>query len=151
MLGLSFIFIALAITFILVTRWERLMDIVNPQNSITQRLNYWRTAIAVIKDRPITGIGPGNFKEAFLNYKVGMSTNTRYAHNTLLHQWAEIGLFGLMGLLYLTIIFLRKFKKDTKNVFVFLAVLVFIIHNLIDNTYFIPQTGFLFWISLALI
>ena len=150
-LGLSLIFIALAITFILVTRWEHLMDLDNPQNSITQRLNYWRTAIAVIKDNPLFGVGPGNFQEVFLKYKVGLSTNTRYAHNILLHQWAEIGLFGLMGLLYLTIIFLRKFKKDTKNVFVFLAVLVFVIHNLIDNTYFIPQTGFFFWISLALL
>ncbi|MBL7198292.1 MAG: O-antigen ligase family protein, partial [Candidatus Omnitrophica bacterium] len=66
-LALSSIVIISVLAFILISRWERLGNIENPQNSITQRLNYWRTAIAIIKDRPITGVGPGNFKEVFLN------------------------------------------------------------------------------------
>lgn len=136
--------IFLAITFILITRWERLMNLSNPQNSITQRLNYWRTAIAVIKDHPILGVGPGNFQEVFLKYKIGLSTNTRYAHNVFLHTWAETGILGLIALIYLVIAFLNKAKIKSK--YIFLAGLAFLFHNLIDNTYFIPEAGFLWWV-----
>ncbi|MBU4342948.1 MAG: O-antigen ligase family protein [Candidatus Omnitrophica bacterium] len=151
MLGLSLIFIALAITFILVTRWERLMNLSNPQNSITQRLNYWRTAIAVIKDNPLFGVGPGNFHEVFLKYKTGLSTDTRYAHNIFLHHWAETGILGLLGIVYLIISFFRRLRANAETKFIFLSGLAFLLHNLIDNTYFIPETGFLFWILFALI
>ena len=145
------IFICIVLTFIILNRWDRLINLENPQNSITQRLNYWRTAIAIIKEHPIVGIGPGNFQEVFLNYKVGLSTNTRYAHNILLHQWAETGLLGFMALLYLIVVFLKKFKLKSKNTSILLGGLAFLLHNLIDNTYFIPQTGFFLWILLALI
>ncbi|MDP8298065.1 MAG: O-antigen ligase family protein [Candidatus Orphnella occulta] len=150
MLGLSLIFIALAITFILVTRWERLMDIDNPQNSITQRLSYWRTAIAVIKDNPLFGVGPGNFQEVFLKYKVGLSTDARYAHNLFLHIWAEMGMLGIMALSYLILSFIRKPRIRPENKFIFLSGLAFLLHNLIDNTYFIPETGIFLWVLFGL-
>ena len=151
MLWLSFIFIALAITFILVTRWERLMDMANPQNSITQRLNYWRTAIAMIKDNPLFGVGPGNFQEVFLKYKMGLSTDTRYAHNIFLHHWAETGILGLLGIIYLIISFFRRFRITTETKFIFLSGLAFILHNLVDNTYFIPEVGLFWWVLLTLV
>ena len=147
----SVILICIIMVFILITRWERLMDLGNPQNSITQRLNYWRTSLAIIKDHPFLGVGPGNLHELFLNYKVGLSTDTRYAHNIFLHQWAETGLLGFIGIAALIIIFLKKFKAGAKNPFILLSGLAFIFHNLLDNTYFIPQTGLFFWILLALI
>jgi len=147
----SLVFIALIITFIVINRWERLMNLENPQNSITQRLSYWRTAIAMIKDHPIVGVGSGNFQEVFLKYKTGMSTDTRYAHNIFLHQWAETGMLGIIALLYLIMLFLKKIKLENKNIFIFLGGVTFILHNLIDNTYFIPQAGLFFWILLGLL
>ncbi|MFH1854151.1 MAG: O-antigen ligase family protein, partial [Candidatus Omnitrophota bacterium] len=149
-LTLSFIFIIAVLCFIFITRWERLVDLKNPHNSIVQRLNYWRTAIEIIKAHPLLGVGPGNFQEVFLKYKVGLR-DTRYAHNIFLHQWSETGLLGLIGLTYLIIVLLRNFKIGAKNIFVLLGGLAFIAHNLIDNTYFIPQAGLFFWILLALI
>jgi len=155
------------LAFILITRWERLMNLENPQNSITQRLNYWRTAIAIIKDRAIFGVGPGNFQEVFLKYKVGLSTNTRYAHNLFLHTWAETGIIGLVSIIYLIITFLKnslasqhchcepltsKMSRAKQSLFfIALSGLAFILHNLIDNTYFIPETGIFWWVLLALI
>ena len=146
----SIALILIALTFILATRWERLIDIQNPQNSITQRLNYWRTAIAVIKDNFVFGVGPGNFKEVFLKYKTGLSTDTRYAHNVFLHIFSETGIPGLMAILYL---FIALFKRSNikKHGFIFIAIFAFVFHNLIDNTFFIPETAALFWISMGLI
>jgi len=143
----SFVIITLALSFILLTRWERLANLANPQNSITQRLNYWRTAIAIIKGHPFFGVGPGNFQEMFLKYKVGLSTNTRYAHNIFLHTWAETGPVGLIALIYLISAFFIKAKSKSR--YIFLAGLAFLFHNLIDNTYFIPEAGFLWWVLLA--
>ena len=145
---LFLISIALIIFFILFTRQERLLDLNNPQNSITQRLDYWRTAMAMIKDHFILGVGPGNFHELFLDYKVGMSTDTRYAHNLFLHQWSETGLLGLIGLISLIVTFIAKSFSRSK--YLFLAGLGFIFHNLFDNAYFIPQAGLFWWILLGL-
>jgi len=144
LLAASIIIFSIAIAFILITRWERLMNLDNPQNSITQRLNYWRTAIAVIKDHPIVGVGPGNFQEVFLEYKVGVSTNTRYAHNIFLHVWAETGTLGLIALISLIINFIIKAKSEPR--LIFLAGIAFLFHNIIDNTYFFPETGLLWWV-----
>ena len=104
-LTVSLTAIFLIMTFILVTRWERLINLNNPQNSITQRLNYWRTAIAAIQDHPFLGAGPGNFQEVFLKYKIGLSTDTRYAHNIFLHTWAETGILGFTALIYIITVF----------------------------------------------
>jgi len=150
---ISYMIIVLAVTFILVTRWERLVDLENPQNSITLRLNYWRAAIGMIKDHPIVGVGPANFQEVFLKYKIDMNTDigygTRYAHNIFFHTWAEIGLLGLIGISWLIINFLRKLKTRPEHRFIFLAGLAFILHNFIDNSYFIPQTGVFWWVLLG--
>jgi len=135
--------------FIIAARWERITNLENPQNSITQRLNYWRTAMAMIKTHPILGVGPGNFQDAFLQYKIGLSTDTRYAHNLLLHTWAETGILGIISLIYLLAAFLKKARSKSK--YIILAGAVFLIHNLIDNTYLIPEASFLWWVLLALV
>jgi len=145
---LFLVFVISIITFIIFSRWERLVDMNNPQNSITERISYWRTAIGVIKDHPFLGVGAGNFHEVFLDYKVGTGTDTRYAHNIFLHQWSETGIFGFIGIMLLIITFIAKVRSKSK--YLFLAGLAFIIHNLIDNTYFIPQAGLFWWVLLGL-
>ncbi|MFH1783013.1 MAG: O-antigen ligase family protein [Candidatus Omnitrophota bacterium] len=144
------ILIALALTFILITRWERLMNLENPQNSITQRINYWKTSIKIIKDYPLTGVGPGNFQEVFLKYKVGQGTDARYAHNLILQTWAEIGVLGLAGLLCILLILIKAAKKRPENILLLVSSLAFISHNMIDITYFIPQVVVFFWIISAI-
>ena len=146
----SLVLIAIALTFILITRWDRLTNLENPQNSITQRLHYWRTALAIIKDHALLGVGPGNFHELFLEYSTIPTTGTRYAHNILLHTWAETGILGLMAIIYLIFNFLRKFKIQSEYKLILLAGFAFILHNLIDNAYFIPEVSLLWWVLLAL-
>ena len=139
--------IAFVLLFIILNRWERLMNLENPQNSITQRINYWRTAISIIKDHPILGVGPGNFQEVFLKYKVGLSTNTRYAHNIFLQMWAEAGILGFAGIVFLITSIFKSYKPQNK--YIFLACIAFLLHNFIDNSYFIPETGVIWWVLLA--
>ena len=149
-LVISSISILSILAFIIINRWERLMNLDNPQNSITQRINYWRTAVGIIKDHPVSGVGPGNFQEVFLKYKIGLSTNTRYAHNIFLHMWSETGILGFAGIFFLIFSLLRKGLENNKQKFIFLAIIAFILHNLIDNSYFIPEAGLLWWAIIGL-
>lgn len=149
-IAISFTCIALIMAFILASRWDRLVDLDNPQSSIVQRLNYWHTALAMIKDHPILGIGPGNFQEVFLAYKAGPGTDTRYAHNIFLHTWSEAGILGFLSICCLIVIFLKKLLTKPENSFIIMGGFVFLLHNLIDNSFFIPQAGMLWWILLSL-
>ncbi|MDO8602532.1 MAG: O-antigen ligase family protein [Candidatus Omnitrophota bacterium] len=150
LIAISSILIFLILLFIILNRREYLMNLENPENSITQRLNYWRAAIGIIKDHSFLGVGPGNFQEVFLKYKTGLSTNTRYAHNIFLHIWSEAGVLGFTGISFLLFsLFLKGLKKDGQK-FILLAIIAFLLHNLIDNTYFIPEAGLFWWILMGL-
>ncbi|MFA5388694.1 MAG: O-antigen ligase family protein [Candidatus Omnitrophota bacterium] len=136
------------IAFILSSKWGRLMNLDNPHNPAIQRLNYWRITIAAIKDHPLIGIGPGNFQEVFLKYKSGWSIDSRYSHNILLQTWLETGVVSLAAICLLIITFTKRSLARSK--YLFLAGLAFILHNLLDLTYFIPETGLFWWVLLGL-
>jgi len=146
--AICFIFISLGIVFIVSSKWGRLMNLDNPHNPITQRLNYWRISMAAIKDHPFLGIGPGNFQEVFLRYKVGWSIDTRYSHNIFLQTWLETGIIGLIAIGYLIIAFIKTSLRKSK--YILLAGFAFVLHNLVDITYFMPEVGLFWWVLLAL-
>jgi O-antigen ligase len=62
----------------------------------------WLDTLEMIKDRPLTGFGPGNYGAVFEDYRFrwkGLRTVTVHAHNEYLELLAEYGLIG--GLLIL--------------------------------------------------
>jgi O-antigen ligase len=60
------------------------------------RVELWRVAMKMIEDRPLTGVGPGNFSLAFARYARGeMMTKNLDAHNTYLSVASQMGLVGL--------------------------------------------------------
>ncbi|OGW71623.1 MAG: hypothetical protein A2047_00370 [Omnitrophica bacterium GWA2_41_15] len=150
LLIISFACIAITMPFIILGRWDRITDLGNHHNSITMRFNYWKTAMAIIKDHPFIGIGPGNFQQMFLNYyELGWGTGTKYAHNIFLQLWLETGILGFISIFYLIIAFITK--NALKSSYVFLAALIFFLHNLIDIIYFIPEAGLIWWAIMGLV
>jgi len=142
------IFLSFALAFIIYNRWNRLVVFKSGHNPLTMRLNYWRTTMAIIKEHPFLGIGPGNFQEVFLKYyKLGWGTGTRYAHNIFLQIWSETGVLGLLSIIYLFMAFIRN---TLNSKYLFLAGLAFVLHNLIDITYFMPEVGLFWWIIIGL-
>ena len=72
-------------------------------HSLLQRIAYWKTAWAIIKDHPVIGVGIGDVDYAFkTKYKATGSTllpeNQRRSHNLFLTTWLAIGIFGFIGL-----------------------------------------------------
>lgn len=70
--------------------------------SLQFRLMYWTGSIRMLREQPLTGAGPGNFRESYMPWKADESSEEiRDPHNLLLDAWSSSGVIGLAGLLLL--------------------------------------------------
>lgn len=120
----------------------------DPVFSIGMRMNYWKEALNIIKMHPIAGVGLGNFN----------LTHSRYAHNLFLQLWAEMGILGLISMLWLIFLSfgrgIRNFKTNMEQNHIIAAALsaslAFLFSNLFDIGFFIPEVAFIWWVILGL-
>lgn len=76
--------------------------ILEAPRSLQFRLFYWKGATDVILDNPLLGTGPGNFRNAYLMYRLAESSEAIFdPHNIVLDAWISAGLLGLSGLVLL--------------------------------------------------
>jgi O-antigen ligase len=67
----------------------------------------WGTALSIIRDNPLYGVGPGNFRQEYINHRQNRTgRDLSHAHNDILNSAAESGLpaagfYLLMWLLFL--------------------------------------------------
>lgn len=137
------------IGLVFITRSITQKQHLQPIFSMVMRLNYWRDTLRVIKTSPLVGVGLGNFNLIY----------SRYAHNSYLQLWAEMGVFGIISILWLIIIvFKSNFKNNIKKSpyknqisGLIAANTLFLIHNLFDFTFFLPETNVLWWVIFGLL
>lgn len=75
------------------------------ESSANARLNAWATALRMIQDNPVWGVGLRNFQSSYRDYSVvplGQDATTYVAHNSYLQIWAEGG--SLAFVVYLMLI-----------------------------------------------
>ena len=140
--------------FILLMRYDMFINFANQQNTISQRLSFWRSSLEIIKDFPWQGVGIGNFSNIYPKYKELIANETRFAHNIFLHTWVELGLLGTLSLILLLFTFIRitlKAERNSLNIAAIISCYTFIINNLLDFSFFIPQVSFILWINLGCI
>lgn len=66
--------------------------------SLQYRLEYWWSSLQVIREAPLLGVGPGQFRQHYLAYKLPRSSEEiADPHNLLLDVWANGGLLSLFG------------------------------------------------------
>jgi O-antigen ligase/Tfp pilus assembly protein PilF len=94
---------------------EQLATIGSFDSSISKRIDAWKWSAKLLKEKPLLGVGTGNWKVSVLKYENQKKANYEYlykAHNDFIEITAETGLTG--GLLYLAvfvliaIVFVRK-------------------------------------------
>jgi len=74
--------------------------ILESPRSLQFRLLYWTGTLRMLQHQPFSGAGPGNFRQAYLQYKADeTSEEIRDPHNFVLDAWSSSGLIGLSGLL----------------------------------------------------
>lgn len=128
------------------------------------RMNVWSSVIAMIRDRPILGIGPGN--EAFEKvYPLYMQPkySALSAYSIYLELLVETGILGFGVFLWLIVttisLGIRQIQRlrDENNVYGFwlmaaIAGMVGILaHGLVDTVWYRPQISSLWWFLIALI
>lgn len=120
-----------------------------PIFSTMMRLNYWRDTIEMIKAKPLTGVGLGNFN----------LTLSRYAHNSYLQIWAEMGILGIISWLWIVFLSFKlgfnklvySEKQNYINAGIISASTAFLSHNFIDFSFFLPEVSIIWWVFLGLI
>ncbi|MCM8780437.1 MAG: O-antigen ligase family protein [Candidatus Omnitrophica bacterium] len=117
-----------------------------PIFSTLMRLNYWQDSLKIIKKYPLIGVGLGNFNLA----------NSRYAHNSYLQLWAEMGVLGIIAFLWLVVAILKynleRLKNHNRTTYIPLitSVVIFLVHNLIDFSFFLAEISFVWWVVMGL-
>ncbi|MBL7196797.1 MAG: O-antigen ligase family protein [Candidatus Omnitrophica bacterium] len=121
---------------------------IQPIFSTIMRLNYWKDTLKIIKASPLTGVGLGNFNLA----------QSRYAHNSYLQIWAEMGILGIISFIWLiSSVFKSVFNSiktspHKKQIIVLVtSAVIFLIHNLIDFSLFLPEVALIWWVILGLL
>ena len=129
------------------------------------RRQIWTSALAMVRDHPVLGIGLDNFLYRYqLQYILPAAwaePNISHPHNWLLQFWLELGLPGLaaaVGLLgaffWLAAQHLRRGQGGESRAMVAGAVASMVgllIHGSLDNSYFLVDLAVLFWFHLAVV
>ncbi len=159
--------ISLGLALIIPVTRMRILQIADmTQNE--SRLKIWKTAIYMIKDNFLFGVGNGNFYTKYWSYvwkhpaelySEYDQTQVLHPHNIFLKIQSELGVFGslaFIGILVSNFAGLVRFIKTEKNPFLnlffkgmIISFAVFIFMNLIDNFFSAPQVVAFFWIFTA--
>ena len=128
-------------------------DIV-PMTSNSFRIKNWVAALKAARESPIWGYGLGTFYEAYSPFKLG--AHTAYAHNVVIQQLVEVGAIGALLLVaFLVVAVLRPIKAllgplRNPQIPLLLGTLAFVLHNLVDLTWYFPALFLTFCLVLGL-
>jgi hypothetical protein len=79
---------------------RRILNINFEENSVQERLTFYKDAFKIIKDHPILGIGGGGWKAIYFAYQSYRYFSTE-VHSFFLQLWVETGTIGLLVLISL--------------------------------------------------
>ncbi len=159
---------ALAIgTFALLTRLsDRLANLLDFSSGTTfVRLRLWESAIAMLLDHPLTGIGLDQFLYQFggtyLKPDAIWDRDLSHPHNFVLDFWTRLGLLGMIAFFVIQLLFwcivlrlLPRFRDGDPLCFAMTlglagSMAALLGHGLIDNSVFVIDLAFIFMFQLA--
>jgi putative inorganic carbon (HCO3(-)) transporter len=120
------------------------------------RVDLWLSSLAMLRDHPLFGVGLDNFTYLYQQVYVregGIAEpNLSHPHNWLLHWWLETGLLGLVAFVWLVVRFwqLVVMQRGWLVAGAMGAMADTLVHGLIDQSYFLVDLAFVFWLVLAL-
>ncbi|QDT50827.1 O-Antigen ligase [Symmachiella dynata] len=84
------------------------------RKSLGYRLEYWQGTWDVIRTHPLVGIGPGNFRNHYLQYKRPESSEEiSDPHNALLDVWVNGGLISVVGLAAMAVLCIVTIRRSS--------------------------------------
>jgi O-antigen ligase len=129
-------------------------------NSSKARLTSIVSAVTVIKDHPLLGVGFNAYRYAMHKYGFAVAPNWQYSHsdagtdNSFLFVIATTGIFGFISFIYLlfTVVkkLLNKISLDPMKILSFTSLVVLSVGSLFINAFFYPLILSWMWIIFGL-
>jgi len=131
-------------------KFQQFLDWEN-RSSTSVRLEIYQVSLTLIKDHPLTGIGPGLFQAYYQTNaplvlgQVPLEWNMPHPHNIFLAFWLNAGLLGFLA--FLGFLFLAH-RKFTYPLIAFWGILI---HGLFDVPFWKNDLAMIFWLILGAI
>jgi len=159
-----FSFLSIIVLIILVylfitefSHYKKLIHLVSKDTSFMQRLNLYQGGLKMIIDRPIWGVGLGNFLIWSSRY-AGLVTSL-VAHNIFLQVGGETGVFGLMAFIFIlgsAWFSIRRSQgitlrnKDSELNFLTVGLKISLFSFLVGSMFLTSHFDYALWVLLAL-
>jgi O-antigen ligase len=120
--------------------------------STAARAIAWMSGLKLLLSNPLTGIGLGEFSEAYLRITAFPLIELRHAHNALLQLIMDLGIPG--AFIYLTFIGRRllaglKKTQDGLGRALFWSLSIWLLSGAIDSIFYLPEWTLFYWALLA--
>jgi len=124
------------------------------------RVSVWESAIAMIRDHPIFGVGLDNFLyeyPKYINPAAWREPNLSHPHNIVLDFWARLGIAGVIVLAWMLFEFYRRGIRNARGINRALAIGLMasmtaaLAHGMIDAAYFYVDLAFVWMLMLGVI
>ncbi len=158
--------ILLAVALIPLSRTERFRSTFSLQPGSTgyARLHLWQSAWDILREHPLTGLGPDNFlyqyRTRYILPSAWAEPNLSHPHNIVLDFGVRLGLGGILWLLWAQFRFwwraLRRYfgAADGSVRRLLLAAMAsmipFLVHGMVDNAFFLVDLAFSFLLMFAI-
>lgn len=120
-------------------------------NAFTGRLEIWQVTTQFLRNKPIFGVGLRGFQPQFIAQAEQILGHpplhiaSAHEHNLYLTLWDQFSIFGLLGIL---IVLFLTFRSKRASAFQF-ALIVILVHGLVDTPYLQNDLVLIFWLYLA--
>jgi O-antigen ligase len=143
-------------------RFQSLLDLTSGTSFF--RLNVWQSALLMIRDHPILGVGLDNFlyqyRGRYMFPDAWAEPELSHPHNLVLDYAARLGLLGLAAGVWLQVAFwraawpLRKLDDSLKRALaigLMASMADCLAHGLVDAAFFVPDLAYVFFLTLAVV
>lgn len=139
---------------------DRLAD-TGSSGVVSSRELVWRGSLRMLQDHVVTGVGLDQFLYQYGRRYVAPAgwaeRYTSHPHNIVLDFWLSLGLFGLLLLVFLVVLLVRRgivvrrsTARDAAQIAALASLAAGFAHGLIDNGYFRPELAALTWLLIGI-
>ena len=164
--GIVVAVVPIATGVLLLAGGERLRSHLNLEEGTTfLRLRLWESALNMLRDHPIFGVGMDNFlylyRDKYVLDEAIIDLELSHPHNILLDFWLSLGVMGLVAIGWLLWRFFRKGWQAYREALspnqralalgILASMVGLVVHGLVDNSFFLVDLAVVFWLSCALV